>query len=53
MLPPDLAIFLLGDPSTSAFGLEAASKAAACSAVNIGMSETDLFSLISVRTNEG
>ena len=29
VLPPDFAIFLLGDPSTSAFGLEAASEVAA------------------------
>ncbi len=54
VLPIDLATFLLvSGVSTSEFALEAASTAAACSAEIIGMSESDLFSVISVRTNEG
>ena len=51
MVPPDLAIFLLGDPSLSDPGL-AAVAAVAAGAANIGVFESDLFSIISVRTNE-
>ena len=49
--PPDLATFLLGEPSLSDPGL-AAEAAAAAEAANNGVFETDLYSIISVRTNE-